>query len=96
MCESTGVRWLEHRQGERERADRWRRIGLSLPGQYEYENYHWPSNSIWKHDGDGIVAWPLTFERLIVILRKAVVQVNEMVPVENRTIRLDELRVHQQ
>jgi hypothetical protein len=75
--------------------DGWRRIALDLPGQYEYENYRWPAKYIWKCDGDGVVHWPLTFEELIITLRKAVVYVNDMMPVANRTIYVDELRAHQ-
>ncbi|MCX6934926.1 MAG: hypothetical protein NTZ01_01815, partial [Verrucomicrobia bacterium] len=46
--------------------DGWRYLGFPLPGQYPGEGYHWPANSQWFSDGDGIVHYPLELEKLIV------------------------------
>ena len=46
--------------------DGWRYLGFPLPGQYPGEGYHWPANSQWFSDGDGIVHYPLLLEKLIV------------------------------
>jgi hypothetical protein len=46
--------------------DGWRYLGFPLPGQYPGEGYHWPANSQWFSDGDGIVHYPIELEKLIV------------------------------
>lgn len=40
--------------------DGWRQLAVALPGQYPFDNYHWPRNCNWRHrGGNGLVDYPL-------------------------------------
>lgn len=57
----------------------WRFVSMPLPGQYPGEGYHWPRNSQWRFSGDGVVAYPLTFKKLIVTMPEKVLYLTEYV-----------------
>lgn len=70
--------------------DGWRYLAVPLPGHYP-GGYHWPATSQWRHDGDGVVHYPLRFRRLIVEMPEKVLQVRHWGPVERPEIYLTEL-----
>lgn len=71
----------------------WRHLIFPLPGQYDGEGYHWPANCNWKHTGDGVVKYPLTFTRLIIELPEKVLHLNRLVSAPRPEIALKDLRV---
>ncbi len=73
--------------------DGWRYLDFPLPGNYPGERYHWPYNSQWRWDGDGIVKYPLTFKKLIVELPEKVLHFKSFVSVQRPSIYLKNLRV---
>ena len=61
--------------------DGWRYIGFPLPGNYPgVEAYGWPSNCLWRRDGDGVVHYPLTVTKLVVELPEKVLHVQDYTP----------------
>ena len=61
----------------------------NLPG----EGYHWPYSSQWRHDGDGVVKYPLKFKKLIITLPEEYMYLNEYRAVERPEIYLKDLMV---
>lgn len=73
--------------------DGWRYVGIPLPGNYAGEGYGRPANSQWRHDGDGIVHYPLTLTKVIVELNENVLHVREFDPVHRPEIYFTDLTV---
>jgi len=73
--------------------DGWRYLDFPLPGNYPGEGYHWPYSSQWRHSGDGIVRYPLTFRRLIVTLPEKALRLKEYAPVPRQEVYLKDLMV---
>jgi hypothetical protein len=71
--------------------DGWRYVGIPLPGNYPGEHYPWPANSQWRWDGDGVVHYPLTLRKLIVVLPEKVLHLRAWAPPPRREIYLGEL-----
>ena len=71
--------------------DGWRYLGFPLPGQYPGEGYHWPANSQWFSDGDGIVHYPLLLEKLIVEIPEKTLHLNRYAAVARPEIYLRNL-----
>ncbi|MCX7012525.1 MAG: hypothetical protein NTW86_08185 [Candidatus Sumerlaeota bacterium] len=75
--------------------DGWRYLAFPLPGQYPGEGYHWPRNSQWFSDKDGVVHYPLTFKKLIVELPEKTLHVKTFAPAPRPEIYLKDLTVGQ-
>ena len=71
----------------------WRYLRFPLPGNYPGEGYHWPYSSQWKHTGDGVVKYPLTFKKLIVELPEKSLYVTKFAPVPRADIYVKDLMV---
>jgi hypothetical protein len=71
----------------------WRYLRFPLPGNYPGEGYHWPYSSQWKHTGDGVVKYPLTFKKLIVELPEKMLQLTNYAPVPRAEIYVKDLTV---
>jgi len=71
--------------------DGWRYLGFPLPGQYPGEGYHWPANSQWFSDGDGVVHYPLLIEKLIVEIPEKTLHLNRYAAVARPEIYLRNL-----
>ena len=59
------------------------------------KSYPWAANSQWRWDKDGVVHYPLTFERLIVELNEKVLHVKTFAPPPRSEIYLRDLSVGQ-
>ncbi len=75
--------------------DGWRYLAMPLPGNYPGERYHWPANSQWRWDKDGVVHYPLTFKKLIVELPAKTLHVKTFAAVGRPEIYLKDLVVGQ-
>ena len=73
--------------------DGWRYVGIPLPGQYPGEGYHWPANSQWRWDKDGVVHYPLKLRKLVVELPEKVLYLNRFEPAKRPEIVLSNLVV---
>jgi len=71
----------------------WRYLRFPLPGNYPGEGYHWPYSSQWKHTGDGVVKYPLTFKKLIVELPEKTLRFTTFEPVPRPEIYVKDLMV---
>ena len=71
--------------------DGWRYVGVPLPGNYPGEEYPWPANSQWRCDKDGIVHYPLTLRKLVVVLPEKVLHLRIWAPPPRPEIYLGEL-----
>jgi hypothetical protein len=71
--------------------DGWRYVGFPLPGQYPGEGYHWPANSQWRWDKDGIVHYPLSLKKIIVELPEKHLYLTDYSPVKRSEIFLRKL-----
>lgn len=71
--------------------DGWRYLSFPLPGQYPGEGYHWPANSQWKWDKDGIVHYPLKLKKLIVELPEKTLHLTRYAPAGRPEIRIRNL-----
>ena len=69
----------------------WRYLHFPLPGNYPGEGYHWPRSSQWRHDGDGVVRYPLRFTKLIVTLPEKTLYLTEYRAVERPEVYLKDL-----
>ncbi|MGB2820516.1 MAG: hypothetical protein WBF17_06010, partial [Phycisphaerae bacterium] len=61
------------------------------PGNYPGEHYPWPANSQWRCDKDGIVHYPLTLRKLVVVLPEKVLHLRTWAPPPRPEIYLAEL-----
>jgi len=71
----------------------WRYLEFPLPGNYQGEGYHWPYSSQWRHDGDGVVKYPLTFRKLIVTIPEKALHLKDYRAVPRQEIYLKDLMV---
>lgn len=71
--------------------DGWRYVGFPLPGQYPGEGYHWPVNSQWRADKDGIVHYPLVLKKVILELPEKTLYLTRYEPPKRREIYLHNL-----
>lgn len=71
----------------------WRFVRFPLPGNYPGEGYHWPYSSQWRHTGDGVVKYPLKFQRLVLELPEKVLHLTSLVPPSRPEIHLKDLTV---
>ena len=61
--------------------DGWRYLTFELPGNAPYDAYREMGTSFWgNYDGDGIVDYPLTLEKILVERRTHVIQGTEQLP----------------
>lgn len=75
--------------------DGWRYVAFPMPGNYPGEGYHWPGNSQWRWDKDGIVHYPLTLTKIVVELPEKVLHATDWAPVPRQEIYLKDLLVSQ-
>jgi len=73
--------------------DGWRLVKFPLPGQYPGEGYHWPMNSQWRWDKDGVVHYPLKFTRLVITMPEKVLYGTEYIAPPKYQIQLKDLMV---
>lgn len=73
--------------------DGWRYVAFPLPGNYPGEKYHWPMNSQWFHDKDGVVHYPLVLKKLIVELPSKTLHVKDFASAPRPEIQLKDLTV---
>ena len=74
--------------------DGWRQLAVALPGQYPFDNYHWPRNCNWRHrGGNGLVDYPLKLTALVLEMRERIVYIDELVETTSRSLLLGELTV---
>jgi hypothetical protein len=71
--------------------DGWRLVKFPLPGQYPGEGYHWPMNSQWRCNSDGVVHYPLQFKRLVVTMPEKVLYGTQYAAPRQYAIRLKDL-----
>jgi hypothetical protein len=71
--------------------DGWRLIKFPMPGHYPGEGYHWPMNSQWRWNGDGVVHYPLKFRRLVITMPQKVLYGTQYTVPLNHEIRLQDL-----
>lgn len=71
----------------------WRYLSFPLPGNYPGEGYHWPVSGQWRHDGDGVVQYPLRFRRLVVTMPEKIVFLDDYRAVTRPEIYLRDLAV---
>jgi hypothetical protein len=71
----------------------WRYLRFPLPGNYPGEGYHWPYSSQWKHTGDGVMKYPLTFKKLIVEIPEKALYLTKFAPVPRADIYVKDLMV---
>lgn len=72
--------------------DGWRYMEFPLPASAPGDNYREKSCYSWGGDGDGIVDLPLKLTRLIVEMRTDMIYVNELLPVKNLSVELNNLQ----
>lgn len=71
--------------------DGWKYVGFPLPGQYPGEGYHWPANSQWRSDKDGIVHYPLALKKVIIELPEKTLYLNRFEPPKRAEIYLRDI-----
>lgn len=71
--------------------DGWRSMEFPVPATSPGDNYREKSCYSWGHSDDGIVDLPLTLTKIIVEMRTDMIYVNEMLPVDDLSIELDDL-----
>jgi len=73
----------------------WRCVRFPLPGQYGRNStgYHWPYTSQWRHSGDGVVRYPLTFTKRVVTIPEKMLYLDRYEPVQTPEIGLSDLHV---
>ena len=69
----------------------WRYLKFPLPGNYPGEGYHWPYNCQWRHSGNGVVKYPLTFKKLVFTLPEKVLYFTDYKPVSRQEIYVKDL-----
>lgn len=69
----------------------WRYLSFPLPGNYPGEGYHWPRSGQWRHDGDGVVAYPLRLKKIVVTMPERIVHLTRYERVEQPEIQLKDL-----
>lgn len=73
--------------------DGWRYMSFPLPSTAPGDNYREADTTWWGSDGDGIVDLPLRLNRIIIEMRPQMIYVNDMLPIPDLSIELDDLTV---
>lgn len=71
--------------------DGWRYMEFPLPATFPGDNSRDKSCYSWGGSDDGIVDLPLTLTRVMVEMRTDIIYVNQMVPVEDLSVEMDDL-----
>lgn len=71
--------------------DGWRYMSFPLPGSAPGDNFREADNVWWGSDAEGIVDLPLRLTRLVVEMRPQMVYVDQMLPINDLSIELDDL-----
>jgi len=71
--------------------DGWRYMEFPLPSHSPGDNYREKDTPYWSHSADGIVDLPIKLNKFIIEMQSHQIYVDEMLPVENLTIELDDL-----
>jgi len=71
--------------------DGWRYMSFPLPASAPGDNYREADTTWWGSDGDGIVDLPLKLTRVIVEMRPQMIYVNDMLPIKDLSLELDDL-----
>ncbi len=71
--------------------DGWRYMEFPLPGNSPGDNYREKDSVWWGHSAEGVVDLPLKLNRIIFEMPGHQLYVNEVLPVEDRTVEVDDL-----
>jgi len=71
--------------------DGWRYLEFPLPGHLPGDNYREKDTVWWNNSAEGIVDLPVTLTRIIIEMRTHNIYVDELLPVADRSVQLDEL-----
>jgi len=71
--------------------DGWRYLEFPLPEHLPGDNYRGKDTVWWNHSAEGVVDLPLKLTRVIIEMRTHNVYVNELLPVADRSVQLDNL-----
>lgn len=71
--------------------DGWRYMSLPLPATAPGDDYREADTSSWSTDGDQVVDLPLRLKRIIVETRPEMVYVNDMLPIGDTSLELDDV-----
>jgi hypothetical protein len=71
--------------------DGWRYMEFPLPANAPGDNYREKSSYSWSHSDEGIADLPLTLTKVIVEMRTDIIYVNDLLPVDDFSIELDDL-----
>ena len=71
--------------------DGWKYTEFPLPGNLPGDDYREKDSVWWNHTEQKPVKLPLKLTRIIVEMPKNIIYINEMLPVENQGVELDEL-----
>lgn len=73
--------------------DGWRYMSFPLPGTAPGDNYREADTTWWGSDGDHIVDLPLKLTRIIIEMRPKMVYVNDVLPIGDPSLEMDDLTV---
>ncbi|MBM4039166.1 MAG: hypothetical protein FJ290_11700 [Planctomycetes bacterium] len=71
--------------------DGWRWLEFPLPNNLPGDNYREKDSVWWNHSAEGIVDLPVRLTRIIIEMRTHNIYVNELLPVADRSVQLDNL-----
>jgi len=71
--------------------DGWRWLEFPLPNNLPGDNYREKDTVWWNHSAEGIVDLPVKLTRIILEMRTHNIYVNDLVPVADRSVQLDNL-----
>ncbi|MBI2193487.1 MAG: hypothetical protein HYU36_16040 [Planctomycetes bacterium] len=71
--------------------DGWRYLEFPLPGNAPGDDYREKDSVWWNHSEEGIVDLPLSLNKVIIEMQTHQIYVDELLPVQDRTIEMDDL-----
>lgn len=71
--------------------DGWRWLEFPLPNNLPGDNYREKDTVWWNHSAEGIVDLPVKLTRIIIEMRTHNIYVNDLLPVADRSVQLDNL-----
>lgn len=71
--------------------DGWRYLEFPLPNHLPGDNYREKDTVWWNHSAEGVVDLPVKLTRVVLEMRTHNVYVNELLPVADRSVQLDNL-----
>jgi hypothetical protein len=71
--------------------DGWRYMEFPLPSNSPGDDYREKDSVWWNHSAEGVVDLPLKLSKIIVEMPTHLVYIDQMLPVESRTVELDDL-----